>query len=463
MPVNLEGKKVAIEAIKRQIKVLNWVVLLVIYALTFVVLRFLYEILNYVPTQSVVAILSILVVLIAIGLYLANSASKRAIKKIEEYSTKLHSLLATTRDIREIVYGDLLLENIMESSLKITGADAGSILLAEGDKLVFKTIKGIESRKLAGFYFPKSQGIAGWVIENGNAVRVNDAKKDSRFNAEIDKLTGYETTSVLCVPLRLSTGVIGALELVNKKNDSFSEEDEELITYFADQAAISIARVKFYEDQKNYEIHLTGILLDAMDNFVHEKHGHSKRVAKYGLMIASALNMPEYDKEKLYRASLLHDIGFLKIKIREISSKDDYKAHSKLGYEMLHPIHFYAYETHAKLGYEMLRPINFYADIATIILHHHERYDGMGYPAGLKGETIPIESRIIAIAEAFDAMISRHSYKSTGKMISEDVKPSVCGFQDAVEELKKNAGTQFDPKFVEIFISNIDESSVEEA
>lgn len=93
MPVNFEEKKVAIESIKRQIKVLNWVVLLVIYALAFLVLRFIYEILNYVPTQSIVAILSILAGLIAIGLYLANSASKRAIKKIEEYSTKLHSLL----------------------------------------------------------------------------------------------------------------------------------------------------------------------------------------------------------------------------------------------------------------------------------------------------------------------------------------------------------------------------------
>jgi GAF domain-containing protein len=137
--------------------------------------------------------------------------------------------------------------------LKITGADAGSILLSEGDKIMFKTVKGTENSKLLGFSFPKSHGIAGWVIDNGSTVRIDDVKKDERFDAEIDNITGRNTLSLLCVPLRLSSGVIGALELVNKKNGVFTNEDEELISYFADQAAISIASTKLYEDQKNYE------------------------------------------------------------------------------------------------------------------------------------------------------------------------------------------------------------------
>lgn len=462
MTADLQEKKVAIEAIKRQIKVLNWVVILVIYALLLLVIRFLYSILEYIPTLSVVIILTILTGLVTTGLYLANSASKKAIRKIEEYSNKLHNLLATTRDIRDIIYGDTLLDNIMTSSLNITKADAGSILLAEGDWLVFKIVKGIESKKLLGLSVPRSRGIAGWVVDNGSIVRVNDVRNDNRFNPEVDNITGHKTISLLCVPLKLSSGVIGVLELVNKKDGTFTDEDEELISYFADQAAISIARAKFYEDQKNYEIHLTGILLDAMDNIVPEKRGHSKRVAKYGLLMANAINMPENEKEKLYRASLLHDIGFIKIPLN-VSSKEEYKSHSRLGYELLRPISFYTDETHPKLGYEMLRPISFYADISSIILYHHERYDGKGYPSGLKGEAIPQESRVIAIAEAFDAMVSRDSYKSTGKMIAEDVKPSICGFKDAIEELKKNAGTQFDPELVEVFVNNIDESSVEEA
>ncbi|MBI4691009.1 MAG: GAF domain-containing protein [Nitrospirae bacterium] len=403
-----EHKKGVIEGIKYQIKILNWIVLIIVYALLFLIIRFLYVFLDYVNTPSLVAILSIVAGLVVVGIYIANTASKNAIKTIDEYHNKLNTFLDTTRDLREIVYGDVLLENIMDSSLKITKADAGSILLTEGDKLAFKVVRGREGSKLAGFSIPKSQGVAGWVANNGSAIRIDNTKNDNRFNPEVDRITGYNTNSILCVPLRLHSGTIGVLELINKKNGTFTSDDEELISYFADQAAIAISRAKFYEDQKNYEIHLTDILLDAMDNHIHEKSGHSKRVAKYSLLMARAINMSEEEQRKLYRASLLHDIGFLKIRLKDISTKEEYK-------------------THPNIAYNMLKPITFYSDIAPFVLHHHERYDGNGYPSGLKGETIPLESRIIFIAEAFDAMVSKDSYKYVGRLIEQTTSPSMRG------------------------------------
>jgi putative nucleotidyltransferase with HDIG domain len=229
---------------------------------------------------------------------------------------------------------------------------------------------------------------------------------------------------VLCIPLMMKTGIIGVIELLNKKEGFYGQKDKELISYLADQAAISIARARFFEDQKNYEIHLTDMLLDSIDFHIPEKAGHSKRVARYSSILARAINMSEERQKRVYFASLLHDIGFLKIRAEEYYNEEVYKKH---------PV----------IGYEMIRPITFYSDIAPIILYHHERYDGSGYPNGLQGDKIPLETRIISIAEAFDVMISKTSYKIP------------MDFEAALGELKKNAGTQFDPVLVDAFVEHI--------
>ncbi len=166
------------------------------------------------------------------------------------------------------------------------------------------------------------------------------------------------------------------------------------------------------------------MLLEATDFQIPEKSGHAKRVARYSNIIANALNMSDKEKKKLYFACLLHDIGFLKIQSDEAFKKEEY---------MRHPV----------LGYEMIKPINFYADIAPIILHHHERYDGYGYPSKLKGEDIPLEARIIAIADAFDTMTNNTSYKIP------------MNFELAKTELQRHSGSQFDPNLVELFANNI--------
>jgi HD-GYP domain-containing protein (c-di-GMP phosphodiesterase class II) len=430
-----------IEGIKQKVMMLNSVFLLITFIILFLVVRFMYKFLNYIPFSSVMTMLVIIAVFVVAGFLLVKTISKNAIKAIDSYSSKLNILLTTSRSIQEIVHSDILLEKIMDVSLKITEADGGSLVFMEGDELVFKTVKGNKVSSLTRFTIPKSVGIIGWAIDNGSVVRVDDAKKDSRFYPEIDEITVYETRSVLCAPLRLSSGVIGALELVSKKSGAFNEEDDEIISYFADQAALSIEKAKFYEDEKNFKIHLTNILSNICDKMA-EKKGHSKRVAKYTLLMAQAMNMSENEQKKLYNASLLHDIGFLNIRPEDALSIDDYRSHSQL-------------------GYDMLKPINFYADISPIILYHHERYDGKGYPSGLKGDAIPIGSRMIAIAEAFDGMVSKDLCKCTGKMISKEVIPSIVGIEGAIEELKRNANTQFDPKLVEIFVNNISEDYIE--
>jgi len=429
-----KGQNSVVQEISSKFRLSISVVAFVIITLFAVIVRYVLApvpaIQDLLPDVSFKVIIGICLFLSLVGLYYSVSIAKQVLRIVKDYGNRLERILGITSDLREEIYGDILLEKIMEYALAITNSQAGSILLANSEVLVFKIVKGEKAEQLVGTTVAKGKGISGWVAQTGKAVRITDVSRDERFNPAVDSMTGHETKSVLCVPLKTKSGVIGVLELLNKEGGyAYRERDEEVITYLAEQAAISIIKTKFVEDQKNYEIHLTEMLLEAIDFHIPEKRGHSKRVARYSNIIARGINMPEDEKKRLYFASLLHDVGFLKIHSDEAFRKEEF---------MRHP----------SVGYEMIKPINFYEDIALFILHHHERYDGYGYPSKLQGEGIPLEARIIAIAEAFDAMVSTTSYRVP------------VSFQEAVEELKRKAGTQFDQELVEIFVNNIEPQHV---
>ncbi len=426
----IKGKNSLIQEINKKIRLSLSIITFVIFTLFAVIVRYLFaplsSYLTFIPDISITLITGIAFFLSVVGLYLSARMSKQVVRMATDYSNRLHGILAITRDLREEVYGDILLEKIMDYGLSVTKSDAGSLLLLDSDNLTFKIVRGEKAEKLVGTSIEKGKGIAGWVAENGTALRVPDVSTDERFDPDIDALKDYGTQSIMCVPLRTKSSVVGVLELLNTEGGYlYRERDEEIITYLAEQAALSILKAKFYEDQKNYEIHLTDMLLEAIDFHIPEKRGHSRRVARYSSIIAKGLNMSDTEKKRLHFACLLHDVGFLKIHSDDAFKKEKF---------MRHPI----------VGYEMIKPITFYTEIAPFILYHHERYDGNGYPSRLKGENIPIEARIISIAEAFDAMMSVTTYRVP------------VSYHEAIEELKRKAGTQFDPELVDMFVNNIE-------
>jgi putative methionine-R-sulfoxide reductase with GAF domain len=423
-----EKKKSFITEIKKKIRVLNSIAAFIVVVLLAVILRYLFEpfseFMNFLPDVSVTVIIGIVLVLAIVGFSMWRAVTKQIIRSIKEYRERLDGLLHVTKDLRDEKHADILLGKIMNYALSLTRSDAGAVILAEGDALLYKTVTGDTASERTGKTIPRGKGIIGWVAENNTPVRIANAEKDERFDPDVDRMSGLKTMPVLSVPLKIGPRVIGVLQLLNKRDGSYTEQEEEIIMYLADQAASSIDRTKFYEDQKNYEIHVTDTLLETIDHQIPEKAGHSKRVAKYSNIMAKAINMSEDKQKRLYFASLLHDVGFLRI-------RSDVNYHRE--YYIKHPL----------IGYEMIQPINFYADIAPFILSHHERYDGSGYPQGLQGEDIPLEARIIAIAEAFDVMVSETSYKLP------------LSFDAALKELQRNAGTQFDFWLVDVFNSNI--------
>jgi putative methionine-R-sulfoxide reductase with GAF domain len=426
-----EHSNAIILQIRKLILTANVIVSVVI--LSFLVIFFRYAFpstipfISYLPDVSISIVVAAIFFLSVMGLYLSIQLSKEMIRIIQNYSSRFERMLSITRDLREEIYGDILLEKIMDYALSITHSEAGSLLLLDDEKkMVFRIVRGEKASRLLGTAVEVGKGITGLVALEGKPLCVSNVKENKQFDPQYDAITGFETKSILCVPLKTKSGVVGVLAVLNKEGGHhYRQRDEEILSYLADQAAISILKTKFAEDQKNYEIHLTDLLLETIDFQQPEKKGHALRVARYSNVLAKALDLSMEEKKRLYFASLLHDVGFLKIDLDEAYKKDIF---------MQHPV----------IGYEMISPITFYAEIAPFILYHHRQYDGNGYPPSeLKGEHIPIEARIIAIAEAFDAMTSLLSYKVS------------MNYEDALQELKQKAGTQFDPRLVDLFLSNI--------
>ncbi|HBP66073.1 MAG TPA: hypothetical protein DD730_17895 [Desulfosporosinus sp.] len=185
---------------------------------------------------------------------------------------------------------------------------------------------------------------------------------------------------------------------------------------------------QLYIDMKENYLNTVEALVQALEAKDTYTSGHSERVGKYAVAIAEGLEMTEEKIQSLKYAAVLHDVG--KIGVSEIIL-------NKEG-ELLDS-EWEAIRSHPVIGQTIIKGIKFMFDIGLVVRHHHERYDGKGYPDGIKGEIIPLESRIIAVADTYDAITSDRSYRK-GKTHDE-----------AIEELKRVAGSQLDPELVIIF------------
>jgi putative nucleotidyltransferase with HDIG domain len=166
--------------------------------------------------------------------------------------------------------------------------------------------------------------------------------------------------------------------------------------------------------------------------------GHSKNVAKYAKEIAIKLNLSKYKVDIIYLSGLLHDIGKTFVDIDLLNKTDKL---TKREFEKI--------KEHPVSGADVIENIQGLSDIEKTIRHHHERIDGMGYPDGLKNDQIPLDSKIIAVADAYDAMVTNRPYRDR------------LSHEEAIEELQRHSGSQFSNNIVDIFLEILQESYTE--
>ena len=312
-----------------------------------------------------------------------------AVPALPEWAaTHLGELLELSRALSLTLDSHLLLKKVDSSATKLTGATAGSIMLFDEDRkaLRFRSLSGERSTTVESL--PVQSGIAWWVATHGKSARVNDAAKDERFTATLDDVSGFETRSVLCVPVELEDEVIGVIEVLNKVSGvDFTEDDEQLLSVLAGQAAVAVKNARSATEQRNFLTHVIEILVMAIESTCLVPEGHCWRVAKLATAVGRNLGMEEEDLQDLYYAAVLHDLGLLSLRQDTVGEEDR---------KRLHPI----------LGADMVKTIDILHGTEPIIRYHHEYFDGSGYPDGLRGSEIPLGARILGVVEAYEEAVA---------------------------------------------------------
>jgi HD-GYP domain-containing protein (c-di-GMP phosphodiesterase class II) len=342
---------------------------------------------------------------------------------------KRQSLLARFgRMVAAETHLDSLLTIIAEEVRNILSADRCSVFLADSYKgeLWTKVALGMEEKVLR---IPLGQGIAGFVAKTGSAVNIRDAYKDTRFAQDLDRITGYQTRTVLAVPLRGRDGKpLGVFEVLNKSKGSFTEEDEGLLRILATMAASFIENAALTDELRRSHLETIYRMALVAEYRDQEDTGrHLRRMSRFSGILAQGVGLSAAEAEEIRFAAPLHDIG--KVAIPDSILRKPGK---------LTPEEYEEMKKHTIYGSKMLlnaesRLLRLAAKIA---VGHHECWDGTGYPYGLKGEAIPLEARIVTVADVFDALSSRRVYKGEWTV------------EDALEYIEEKAGKSFDPKVV---------------
>jgi hypothetical protein len=347
----------------------------------------------------------------------------------EKSIKSLETLYQVGRAINSIQTVEELLDQIAESLLTVfSDVKRVCILLNENGKdLEPKTIK--TKTDIPSQPFEISWSIVNAAVKEEVCILANDASHDIRFRGS-ESILALNLRSVMCAPLVNKGTVLGVIYLDSgEKPDCFDENDVALLSALASQSAVAIDNSRLYEDiQKAYHEAILALMntVEAKDPYT---RGHSQRVSRYAFGIARERGLSEEESKMIKTAAELHDIG--KIGVRDLIIGKN---------SSLSTTEFDLMKDHVLTGENIIRPIEYLSFVLPMIRHHHERYDGLGYPDGLKGDGIPLGAKIIGVADAFDAMTTQRPYNEP------------LSYKKALEEFKAVKGKQFNPEVVDALV-----------
>ncbi|MEA2082176.1 MAG: GAF domain-containing protein [Elusimicrobiota bacterium] len=323
-----------------------------------------------------------------------------------------------------------LYDLIVRKATDIMGTQIGSLMLfdARAMKLKIVAARGLPKKVIETSSLKPGEGIAGKVFRSRKSIFCEDIESDNRFKRK--SRVKYYSKSFVAVPLKVKGRVIGVINVNNRTSrEPFTAESMKILTLIADEAAMTIENRRLLRKIEKAYMDTIATLAKMLDERIPSTRGHSKRVAELSCVLAKRMGLPEERIQLVKRAALIHDIGKIGIKDSVL-----------LKPRALNAVERRIIQAHPRIGSEIVDKVEFFNIFVPIIAFHHEWFNGEGYPMGLKGAQIPIGARIVSVCDAWDAMISKRTYR-------DPLTKSA-----AIAEIERCSGTQFDPDVVKEFL-----------
>jgi len=344
------------------------------------------------------------------------------LKRAQRHLATLHRVSEVAAGARDIA---ALSDATLRAILEVLSADRSAIVLRGRDGSHGRPeVLAARSRTQAATPFTVSRTLVADVIAQGISIFAHDASSDIRF-ADGQSVIGQRVRSVMCVPLRMTDEILGALYVDSLSGAGrFNEADLELLAAIGNQAGVAMHRVRLMGELERLlldTIKAIAATIDARDGYTHR---HSERVAALTAQLARELGLSDAERETAELSALLHDVG--KIAVPDsILNKPGKLTPEEFAEMQKHPVH----------GARILGNIQSATVKAVLpgVQYHHERWDGSGYPEGLKGEAIPFLGRLLGVADFYDALTSARSYRAA------------MSVEETMALIAKGAGTHFDP------------------
>jgi len=321
-----------------------------------------------------------------------------------------------------------MLTLIVRMIAELLSAKIVSLMLVDETRseLFIKVSYGLDEKIVENARVKIGEGIAGTVAETGMPLLIDNIEQNDVYSTA--NRSQYETMSLLSVPVSMNDTIVGVINVNNKiSGEPFNQDDMNLITSFAERISKALERLQTAEDSEACMQDTIEAFRKLLDRQI--QTGAIEKIVELAVKVARKLRLREKEIKVIQYVASVHDIGMTRIS-DDILNKTFQLTSEELGKIRQHP----------KMGTELIRPLEFVELVSNIILHHHERVDGLGYPMGLKGDDIPMGSRILAIIDAYQSMTSERPYR-------EKLTP-----QEAAQEIVSCAGKHFDIEVVDRFV-----------